>query len=297
MIYLLLTIALNAGIIIGFKLFTRWKIDNLQAIVVNYWICVITGCLFNQSWPISSSSLHQDWTIWSCILGFAFIGIFNLIAYCTREDGITITTIANKLSLVIPVAFAIMLYGDRMSWLKGAGILLAIPAVYLSSRSDEGEKREANLWVAILLFIASGLLDTVVNYVTRQFFKAGNSSINGVAQAAFLTQTFLMAALIGSCLVGYLLFSGKKVFAWKNVLGGLLLGVPNFFSMYVFVRLLQSGYLPASAAIPVNNIGIVLMASVSAILFFREKMNGFRLIGMLLSIASILIILLSDLHA
>jgi drug/metabolite transporter (DMT)-like permease len=296
MIYLLLTIVLNAYLIVAFKIFERYKVDNLQAIVANYWVCVITGSIFVGRFPIGRGSLSQPWLLWSLLMGAAFISIFNLIAYCTKEDGITTTTIANKLSMVIPVAFALWLYGDKMSVSKGIGILLAGPAVYLSSKTNDEAQKKQNLWLAALLFVASGLLDTMVNYIAHQYFTTNNPVADERGQSVYLVHAFSSAGIIGAAIVSYMLITGKRTFAWKNILAGLALGVPNFFSIYFFLRLLQTGFLPGSAAIPVNNIGIVLLASLTAILFFKEKAGVARVAGMVLSIAAILLIMFSDLH-
>jgi drug/metabolite transporter (DMT)-like permease len=297
MLYLLLTIVLNAVLFVGFKIFERFKIDNLQAIVVNYWVATATGSIVLGRYPVSLGSMDLPWLPWALIMGAAFISIFNLIAYCTTQDGVTTTTVANKLSMVIPAAAAIFLYGDKMSVMKGAGILLAFPAVYFSSKSkDEAQKGKRNLWIAALLFVASGGLDTMVNWVAHEYFTTNNAAADEKGQIVFLIHAFNTAAVIGLGIVSYMLLAGKRKFAWKNVLAGVLLGVPNFFSIYFFFRLLQTGFLPGSAAIPVNNIGIVLAASITAILFFKEKAGAMRIVGMALSIAAILLIMFSDLH-
>jgi uncharacterized membrane protein len=297
MLYLLLTILFNAYLAVAFKVFERFKIDSLQAIVANYWVCVATGSVFIGNLPIGQASAAQPWFWWALIMGAAFISIFNLIAYCTKEDGITTTTIANKLSMVIPVAFALWLYNDKMSLTKGLGILLAIPAVYLSSRTKDDKGRKQNLWLAILLFAASGLLDTLINYIAHQYFTTDNLKADEQGQSVYLIHAFASAAVIGTCLVTYLLLSKRRHFEWKNIIAGIALGVPNFFSIYFLMRLLQTGFLPGSAAIPVNNIGILLFATVTAIIFFKEKANVARIIGMILSIAAILLIMFSDLNA
>ncbi len=298
MLYLLLTVALNAYLIVAFKVFERYKVDNLQAIVANYWVCVATGSMFIGHFPIGAQSAEQPWIWWALTMGGAFIGIFNLIAYCTKEDGITTTTIANKLSMVIAVAFALWLYGDKMSLSKGIGILLAAPAVYLSSKTKEGDSgKKQNLWLAALLFVASGLLDTLVNYIAHEYFTTDNPKADEQGQSVYVVHAFTSAAVIGTLLVSYLLLTGRKQFAVKNLVAGIALGIPNFFSIYFLLRLLQTGFLPGSAAIPVNNIGIVLLASLTAIFFFGEKAGKARIIGMVLSVAAILLIMLSDHHA
>ncbi len=229
-------------------------------------------------------------------MGVAFISIFNLIAYCTKVDGITTTTIANKLSLVIPVGFALWLYGDAMTITKAAGIFIAFPAVYLSTRTKDDTAKKHSLLLPAILFLASGLLDTLVNYVSHQYFSTGNEAVDTAGQSAYLVHAFCAAGIVGVVFAGIAVATGKRVFAWRNVLGGIALGIPNYFSIYFLIRLLQSGYLPGSAAIPATNIGIVLAATLTALLFFGEKGGRARIIGMALSVLAIILILLSGLH-
>jgi drug/metabolite transporter (DMT)-like permease len=170
--------------------------------------------------------------------------------------------------------------------------------VYLSAQSpSDGQHSRRGLWLALLLFIASGLLDTLVNYVAMQFFSTGNAEADRQTQSVYLIHAFCVAGVIGTLIVAYLLLSSRRRFAWKNLVAGLALGVPNFFSIYFLLRLLQTKFLPGSAAIPVNNIGIVLLATLTAVLFFKEKARRQRILGMLLSVAAILLIMFSELHA
>jgi drug/metabolite transporter (DMT)-like permease len=136
MLYLIATILLNVVISALFKVFPKYKIDTLQAIVANYCVCVVTGSLFIGHIPYSTGALHSAWLPWALLMGASFISIFNLIAYCTRIDGITTTTIANKLSLVIPVLFSVFLYHEAEGIGKIIGVVLAFPAVYLTSRTE-----------------------------------------------------------------------------------------------------------------------------------------------------------------
>jgi len=73
-------------------------------------------------------------------------------------------------------------------------------------------------------------------------------------------------------------------------LWGLLLGVPNYFSMYFLVKTLNA-FQQASLVFPINNIGIVLMSSLMAFVFFKEKFNKQKMIG--LALASLAIVLMA----
>ncbi len=297
MLYLILTILLNTYIQIVFKIFEKKGVDNLQAIVFDYWTCVLTGCIFTGTLPLGGHALQQPWLPWAAGMGLAFISIFSLVGYCTLKDGITTATVANKLSMVIPVAAAIWLYRDAMPALKWAGIALAVPAVYLSAKEPGRNAKNRGILLALLLFVTSGLLDTAVNYVSHTFFGTGDDAADAHEQSVYLVHAFLAAALAGSFATLYLLLRGRRKFALKNLIAGVTLGVPNYFSIYFLIRLLQTGFLPGSAAIPANNIGIVLLAALCAVLFFREKAGAARITGMVLALAAILLILIADLNA
>lgn len=288
MFYLLATILLNVVLTAQFKLYPRLGINTLQAIVANYCVCVVTGCLFMGHTPFHAETLHTTWFPWAMLMGAGFISIFNLIGFCTRVDGMTTTTIANKLSLAIPVLFSIFVYHEAAGAAKIAGIVLAFPAVFLTSRVA-GEKNEgkALLWPA-LLFILSGLLDTLVNFVQATYLPTAD------VQASYTIICFSTAAVAGIVLVSVLLAMGKLKFSWKNIVAGILLGVPNYFSIYYLIRMLNSRVLQSSAAIPVVNIGILVASALTAIIGFREKAGLWRIVGLVLSVAAILLIAFGD---
>jgi multidrug transporter EmrE-like cation transporter len=97
---------------------------------------------------------------------------------------------------------------------------------------------------------------------------------------------------LGITLVGVQVALGKTKLQWRNVVAGIVLGIPNFFSIYYLIRLLNSDWLESSAAIPVNNIGIVVASALVAILFFKEPFTQWRAVGIALSILAIILIAL-----
>jgi drug/metabolite transporter (DMT)-like permease len=290
MFYLVATVLLNTFLFSLFKLFPKYKVDSLQAIVVNYFTCVITGCIFLGAFPISVKSLSQPWFPWAALMGVMFFSLFNLIGWRTNKDGLTTTTVANKLSLVIPVLFSIFLYDEAFNLMKGIGIVVAFPAVYLTTRVENDDKTPRSLVFPALLFIGSGLLDTLVKYTEHRFLSSSHD------QAAYTIHVFAAAGILGTLVVGTLVARKKKELHWRNIIAGVILGIPNYFSIFLLIKLLHSNFLQSSAAIPVNNIGIVLLSSITAILFFKEKLTWQRLLGLILSIAAILLIALSDLN-
>ena len=294
LVYLILAVVLNAYLAVVFKIFARFGVEDFQAIVFNYLTCVVTGSVFLGGLPIGAQSLHQPWLPWAVGMGLSFISLFSLTAYCIQQSGIAATSVANKLSLVIPVAFAVWLYHEPLPWQKIAGIIIALPAVWLSTKSaEEQEHKKRRAWLLpLLLFVGSGLLDTTVNHITQTFFAKPDAATQH-AQASYLVHSFAAAGTIGLLFLLTQYAIGKRRFAWRHLIAGIVLGIPNFFSIYFLIKLLNSGFMDTSAALPATNIGVVLLAASCAMTFFGEKTSWQRIAGLALSVASILFLCFS----
>ena len=72
---------------IGFKLFSRFKINTLNAIVINYTVCLILGTLIDteSGWPFSRSIIQGRWFALDVVLGLMFIVGFNLTAHSIQK--------------------------------------------------------------------------------------------------------------------------------------------------------------------------------------------------------------------
>lgn len=289
MIYFILVIVLNTLLSVLFKIFPKYNIDTFQAIVFNYITCVITGTWYLGAMPFTTTQMHAAWLPYAIIMGIAFISVFNLIGYCTKTIGITATTISNKLSLIIPVIISIIAYNETSTTLRIIGILLAIPAVYFSSKKTEKADKQNSWKLITLLFLLSGLLDSFVKFVETTFLNHTED------QAYYTIYVFSTAAIIGMGILIQNLIRKKTKFEFKNVIAGCILGIPNYFSIYFFIKLLNSHIMNSSAIIPIANIGVVVCAAIAALFLFKERMNKVNTIGLLLGIAAILLIAFEDL--
>jgi len=286
--YLVAAILLNVLISSLFKLFPVYRINAFQAVVVNYLVCVVTGCIFIGHIPVSAGTLHAPWLGWSVVMGVMFIAIFTLLAVSIRADGITTTTIANKLSLVIPAVFSVVLYKEQVGMGKIAGILLALPAIFLSTRVQGEGAKPQNLWLPVLVFAGGGLLDTCLKYVQVTYLTLPAD------QAPYAIFCFAGAGGIGLVIITVLVLLRKAVVHVPSLVAGAIIGIPNYFSIYYIIRMLNSGLMQSSAVIPVFNISVVVVSSVTAIVVFREQVNRWRIFGLLLSVCAILLIAFGD---
>ena len=151
MINIIYTILLFNILIIVFKMFEKYKIDNLQGLIFNYITAGICSYLFLESDFSIEYVINSAWLFHAIIIGALFIVVFNFYAFGTQRVGISITTVANKMSLIIPVSAAIILYDDSFTYLKGTAFFLALSGIYLSSTKRGKLSFDKNLIFACLI--------------------------------------------------------------------------------------------------------------------------------------------------
>ena len=139
MIYLILSILASVVIFVVFKLFDRFNINILQAIVVNYIVACASGIIAYEA-PISLSEITNfSWFYYTLALGVLFIIVFNLMAITTQRSGLSVVSVATKMSVVIPILFGLFYYKESFGYLKVIGVIMALVAVYLTSiKSKKG---------------------------------------------------------------------------------------------------------------------------------------------------------------
>ncbi|MFY7899673.1 MAG: EamA family transporter [Chitinophagaceae bacterium] len=294
MIYLIGSIVLSSFLTLAFKMLGKLNIPIFQSIVYNYLICVVTGSIVNQSFPINQEALSQTWFHWACVMGVLFIILFNMIGITAQKISVAVASVANKLSLIIPVILSVYLYNESVKGFKLLGVIIALVAVVFTCLQDK--KQEATMdksmvkWeyaLPFLLFIGSGLLDSLINHVQQKHVNESNSN-------AFLISGFAAAGTIGLLVLLFQFIQGKQQFSYKPIVAGIIIGIPNYFSIWCLVRYLKFSPWQSSASIPINNMGIVLFSTIVAWIAFKEKLSKINWIGIGLSIIAIYLIAFGD---
>lgn len=286
MIYLIGSILLTSYLTLAFKACERYAIPVFPAIVFNYIICVITGSIVNGTFPINRVVINTPWFQWACIMGVLFVSIFNIIGFTAQKIGIAVASVANKLSLIIPVILSVYLYNETVAGWKLVGVIIALIAVILTCypKKSLNEKstvsQQLKFFLPFILFVGSGLLDSLINHVQQKYVNEENSN-------AFLISGFLSAAIIGSCILVFQYITKKRIFEWKHLFAGVLIGVPNYFSIWCLIHFLKQSPWESSASIPMNNMGIVLFSTLAAAILFKEKLSVANWIGVGLSAIAI----------
>lgn len=282
MIYLLFSIIASSTIYLLFKSIARTKVSAWNVIIINYLSACILGFSIG-GW--SPEIVEAKWFPYSLILGIIFVLIFNLMALSTRWLGAGPTVVANKMSVIIPVYFAYLLYGDDISIQKIVGLILVLLSVFLTS-GTMGNFSKLPRWTFVLpwiIFFGSGGIDAVLKYLEQNY-------LSEEAMLQFTPLLFLSAFIFGMMVM---LFSNKKMKELaepKTIKYGVILGMVNFGSIYFLLQALQNSGLQSSVIFPVNNTGIMLLSTLGSFLLFKEKMTPLRWSGFVLAIIAIGII-------
>lgn len=272
-------------IFVVFKLFDRFQVHTLQAIVVNYCVACCCGILFYKGTVDPQVIGEKPWFIFALLLGGFFILIFNLMAWTTQKSGLSVVSVATKMSVVIPIIFGLVYYKESLEFLKIAGILMALTAVYLASVKQKRNSLSTlkNITLPILVFLGSGIIDTSLKFLEDAY-------VPGEEVSLFSATIFGAAACLGIVLVSIQLIQRKTTLAWRNVLGGIALGIPNYFSVYFLVHALKSDVLESSGIFTVNNVAIVMLSTAMGIILFSEKLTAKNWWGISLAIISIILV-------
>lgn len=284
MIALLISILSSSTLMVIFKYFTKYKVNNFQAITVNYFVAATLGFTLS---PVEFNPQHiinSSWLPSAIIIGCIFISMFYLMAVSSQKVGVAITSVANKMSLAIPVIAGVVLYQESLEGLKLLGVVGAILSVALVTYPKKGIKGDKKYFILpAIIFLGSGFLDTFFKYV--ETYQIHPSEI-----ALFSASLFLVAFITGLIILSYKYLNNSIDIDTRSIVGGVFLGIPNYFSIHFLLIALNLPHLESTVVFPLNNTGIVVLSTILAIILFSEKLSKLNWVGIVLAIASIILI-------
>ena len=290
MIEINLTIVTFSLMLIIFKYFEIFKVNNLQAIIVNYITAgvlalVADGSVLTNNFSITNL-FQPTFIYYALIIGILFIITFNLIAFGTQKIGIAITTVSNKMSMIIPVLIGLFVFKEDKNFLKLIGIVLAILAIFFScSKNGKLSFDKKYLPVIILVFIGQGIADSTLKWAQEFAINASNNNV-------FFATTFFTAAFSGTL---FMMIQLRKItVTLRSLLWGVILGIPNYFTLYFFVEALSAGVFESSQVFPIVNMGVIVLTAVMGIILFREHLSKSNWMGILLALIAISLITFSN---
>lgn len=281
-IYLLLSIVFSTFINLVFKWFSVFKVNKIQAILVNYLVCFSIGFVLSGDFNLLKI-IGSDWFKYCIILGSLFVAIFLSMAMTTEKYGVSVNAVSAKMSVIIPVLFAYVYNSERLTIQFVVGILLSLLSIYLITKKKQIIIPNKYIYLPIIVFLGSGTIDTSLKLLELNY--SNDISINTISYSIFL----------GAFLVGTTFYSIKNQFNFsnwssRNIISGIILGIPNYFSIYFLLTAIKFFSLKSAFVFGINNIGIVLLSTLLSVIIFKEKLTLINKFGVLISVLSIILI-------
>lgn len=282
MTYLILAIVSSSLISILMRLSENHIKNEMGMFMANYALCALLAIGFmDKSGPVLGYNDQHLTLIIGFMTGTLFLGGFLFLKYNMKYNGIVLASTFMKLGVLIPTLMAIVVFGEIPTIMQIAGIGLAIIAIiiiHFDNDAQDGMETKANkkIWLLVLLMLG-GLGDSMCNI----FEKIGPASgKDGFLLLAFFT-AFVMTVLI--------VVIGKKKIHKEDILFGILVGIPNYFSARFLLAAL--GAIEAVIVYPTYSVATMVVIAIAGVVAFGEKISMKK--GIALGLIAVAIALLN----
>ncbi|MGP1667608.1 MAG: EamA family transporter, partial [Rhodanobacter sp.] len=271
MTYVFLAVLCSVLVSVLLKLARHFDVDVGQAIAWNYLVAGVLTALILQP---SLLTLREVATPWLALIGLGALlpTIFLALAASVRHAGIVRSDAAQRLSLLLSLLAAFVLFGESLTVAKGLGVVLGLLALLgmLWRRPSSSATVDAGHWgYPLLVFVGFGVIDILFKRVAAA----------GVPLGASLQAMFGLALLVSLALQGWRWRRGQTRFGWRSVAGGVLLGLFNFGNILFYLHAHRA--LPQHPALVFAsmNMGVVALGALVGLWLFRERLSWINLAG------------------
>lgn len=300
MIYLIIAILCGSTFSILFKIFQRKNINCSQAIFYNYLTAIVTSFC-----PIITEMINSEQTSISdyipsipiCLLalmvGSLFMAGFWTMDKSTYYCGVALTTISARAALFIPIILSwLLLSQPAPSWLPTilafvAMLLIILPNSKNKELTPSTSFNSKTILSLIGVFFSYGIADFCLKLAQNTIKNnlVSDERLFPYQISSFTGMIFVMAAAVSliSCLRNKAFKDNSSL--WRNIGGGILLGAANTGCTTSMLRALNE--LSTETFYPLYNVGIVVVASIAGICFFKERLQPLQMCGLVLAAIAI----------
>jgi len=210
--------------------------------------------------------------------------VFILLSLSIRYSGIIKTDIAQRISLVIPVACSYWIFNELIPTFRWIGIITGFIALFFIL--NKGKRSNGSKPVYLLfVFLGYGIIDVLFKQIALQ-----KAIPYTVALFYIFCGCFIFASLMTLAS-----FIKKKLSIQKSaVFYGLLLGLFNFLNIYFYLRAHQSFAKNPTTVFATMNFGVILLGTLIGAFYFREKLSRKNIAGLILAVIAIILVVLSQ---
>ena len=282
MMYLTIAVLCSVAVSVLLKVLRQRDIDIRQTIVAGYPVAFLLTWFLLKPDVSGMSALGGAWAI-IIALGILLPAVFIILGRTIEAVGMVATDAAQRLSLIIPIVAAFLLFGEVLTGTRVFGLLLGFLALgALIYRPQQGEvSKQAKLTPLWLFGVWAGY--GIIDILFKQVAKQG---------AAFPLTLFISFGLAGLLLFIYLLIVRVR---WQGnaLAAGLLLGALNVGNIYAYIRAHQVLSESPSIVFTGMNVGVIAVATLIGVGIFKESVNRINMLGLLLAIGCVAVLFLA----
>lgn len=282
MIYLTIAVLCSVAVSVLLKVLRQKNIDIRQTIVAGYPVAFLLTWFLLKPDVSGLSTLGSAWGI-IIALGILLPAVFIILGRAIESVGIVATDAAQRLSLIIPIVAAFLLFGEVLTGTRIFGLTLGFLALgALIYRPQQGhisrQAKHTPLWL-FGVWAGYGIIDILFKQVAKQ-------------GTAFPLTLFVSFGLAGLLLFMYLLITRVR---WQGnaLAAGLLLGALNMGNIYAYVRAHQLLSESPSIVFTGMNVGVIAVATLIGVGVFKESLNRINVLGLLLAICCVAVLFLA----
>jgi len=282
MMYLTMAVLCSVAVSVLLKILRQKQIDIRQTIVAGYPVAFLLTWFLLKPDLGAINTLGDAWGV-IIALGIILPTVFILLGRAIEAVGMVATDAAQRLSLIIPIVAAFLLFGEVLTGTRVFGLalgFLALGALVYRPQSGSINKVAKNtpLWL-LGVWLGYGIVDILFKQVAKH-------------GTAFPLTLFVSFGLAGLLLFIYLLFTRVR---WQGeaLAAGLLLGALNMGNIYAYVRAHQVLSESPSIVFTGMNVGVIAVATLIGVGVFKETLNRVNIIGLLLTVCCVGVLFLA----
>ncbi len=279
--YVALSVACSLSIAHFLKVAEQSKSRVLNVLCINYITAAGISFFISDSYSFAEHQIPFTILLLALVLGVIFIANLFIYSASINKIGMGISIAAMRMSLVIPIAISLFIYGESFHVVKYFGIGFVFLALYLLiPRIKESQSRVSSDFIfPILLFLMTGIADTSL--------KVYESEFSGVlSEYSFLSMIFFSSFVLGMIVLAY---KKELNFSGKEILCGIIIGVANLYSSFFLILALKE--MQGSIVFSIANVANVLFGALIGFVVWKDELSTKQKAGLLLALISILILI------
>ena len=231
-------------------------------------------------WAVTSRApLLSALAVLGVCAGLALAGAYFLMNAALICAGVGVTTAVDRLSIVIPVTAAVLVWHEKLSAMRAAGLPLAVFSLLMLARSNAiptQAKSRSKLLVLAGLFVVAAITRLCMKAMTRGCPQGG--------ELVFLMFMFATAALI---VFAYALRKPRRP-ALGEIVHGMVLGSANMLALFSMASALLA--LDAVVVFPTVSVGVILVGACSGMTLWGEKFRREALVGLAIGAVALILV-------